>query len=149
VKVPDANVLLNTINAGAAAHVACRRWVEKSLGGDEPVGLSWSVLTAFVRIATNPRIFRDPFALDEVFDIVDEMLAQPAAVLVAPGARHASILRGLLAPLGTAGNLVNDAHLAALAIELGADVVSCDSDFARFAGVSWIDPTTASPKRRP
>jgi predicted nucleic acid-binding protein len=67
-------------------------------------------------------------------------LAQPCAVIVHPGDRHAAMVRQLLSPLGTAGNLVNDAHLAALAIEHGAELDSCDSDFSRFSGLRWINP---------
>ena len=60
--------------------------------------------------------------------------------MVHPGDRHAIVLRGLLASRGMAGNLVSDAHLAALAIEHGAELCSCDTDFARFAGLRWVDP---------
>jgi hypothetical protein len=57
-----------------------------------------------------------------------------------PTDRHSAVLRELLSPLGTAGNLTSDAHLAALAIEHGAELCSCDTDFARFGGVRWTDP---------
>jgi uncharacterized protein len=36
---------------------------------------------------------------------------------------------------GTAGNLTTDAHLAALAIEHDAELVTFDRDFERFAGL--------------
>jgi PIN domain len=73
-------------------------------------------------------------------DIVDGWLARPNTVVVHPTDRHAAILRELLAPLGTAGNMVTDAHLAALAIEHGAELNSCDADFSRFTGLQWTDP---------
>ncbi|HKD89268.1 MAG TPA: PIN domain-containing protein [Streptosporangiaceae bacterium] len=57
-----------------------------------------------------------------------------------PTSRHTAILRGLLAPLGTGGNLTSDAHLAALAIEHGGVLCSCDTDFSRFPGLTWVDP---------
>jgi predicted nucleic acid-binding protein len=50
------------------------------------------------------------------------------------------VLERLLAPTGVAGNLVNDAHLAALAVEHRAEIVSYDNDFSRFPGVRWITP---------
>lgn len=59
---------------------------------------------------------------------------------IIPTDRHVAIMRELLQPLGTGGNLVNDAHLAALAIEHGATICSFDNDFSRFAGVRWIRP---------
>jgi predicted nucleic acid-binding protein len=72
---------------------------------------------------------------DEATAQVEAWLAAPAAVIAQPTPRHASLLRGLLRATGTAGNLTTDAHLAVLALELGADVVSYDRDFARFPGV--------------
>ena len=68
------------------------------------------------------------------------MARRPAAVAVQPTARHAYLLRGLLRETGSAGNLTTDAHLAALAIEHGAELCSCDADFSRFAGLRWLDP---------
>jgi predicted nucleic acid-binding protein len=65
---------------------------------------------------------------------------RPSVTVVHPGRRHAAVLRELLAAVGTAGNLVTDAHLAALAIEHGAELCSCDADFSRFPGVRWLDP---------
>jgi predicted nucleic acid-binding protein len=60
--------------------------------------------------------------------------------VVHPTDRHAAVLRGLLTPLGAAGNLTSDAHLAALSIEHGAELCSTDIDFSRLSGVRWIDP---------
>src|ERR1022692_5139368 len=74
------------------------------------------------------------------FDLVAEWLNQPAAQVVHPGTRHLAILRGLLTPIGTGGNLTSDAHLAALAIEQNAELCSCDADFGRFAGLHWRNP---------
>jgi hypothetical protein len=67
-------------------------------------------------------------------------LNHPASVVVEPSSRHRSVLFGLLRQVGTGGNLVSDAHLAALAIEHGATVISYDSDFGRFEGVAWSMP---------
>ena len=77
---------------------------------------------------------------DQAFDLVEEWLARPSVVVLHPTSRHLSILRGVMEPLGTAGNLTSDGHLAALAIEYGAEVCSADSDFARFRGVRWTNP---------
>ncbi len=76
----------------------------------------------------------------QALDVVEEWLALPSVVVVHPGLRHAAVLRELLDAAGTAGNLVPDAHLAALAIEHGAELCSSDADFSRFPGVRWVDP---------
>ena len=138
--IPDANVLLYATNRGSAPHDESRRWLEQSLGGREPVGFAWSVLLAFLRIATKAQIFERPLNPQEAFDVVDFWLEQPAALVIAPTERHAATLRSLLLPLGAAGNLTSDAHLAALAIEHGAALVSYDADFGRFPGLAWRRP---------
>ncbi len=111
-----------------------RSWLTTQLSGDETIAFAWIVLLAFLRISTNPRVFERPLSADRAFDIVDSWLGQPCAVIVHPGERHSALVRQLLRPLGTAGNLVGDAHLAAIAIAHGAELNSCDTDFARFAG---------------
>jgi len=106
-----------------------------SLGGAEAVGLAWVALLAFVRIATNPAVHPTPMTVDDSIDQIETWLGAPAAVVAHPTARHAGVLGGLMRAVGTAGNLTTDAHLAALAIEHSAQIVSYDRDFARFTGV--------------
>jgi len=140
VKLPDLNLLLYAIDEEAPRHEPARGWLEEVLSGTEEVGFAWAVLLGFLRISTNPAIFEQPLEADEALDYVEEWLAQPVAAIVHPTERHAVRLRNMLVPLGTAGNLTSDAHLAALAIEYGAELCSCDTDFARFEGLRWTDP---------
>ncbi|MFF5992456.1 type II toxin-antitoxin system VapC family toxin [Prauserella flavalba] len=134
-KIVDANVLLYAVNSDVPQHRAAREWLDEALSGEETVGFSWIVLLAFLRISTHPGIFPRPLSQETAFDTVEAWLGQPGAVLVEPTSRHAGMLRGLLGKAGTAGNLVNDAHLAAIAAQHGAEVVSFDADFTRFEGV--------------
>ena len=133
--VVDANILLYAVDAASAHHERSRSWLDASLAGAEAVGLAWVALLAFIRIGTSRAILPAPMTVDEAVGQVEAWLGAPAAVIAQPTARHASVLRGLLRETGTAGNLTTDAHLAALAIEHGAEIVSYDRDFARFAGV--------------
>lgn len=133
--IVDANVLLYAVNAESLHHEPSRSWLDRSLAGAEAVGLAWVALLAFVRIGTNAEILPTPMTVDEATDQVERWLGAPAAVVVEPTARHVGLLRGLLRGAGTAGNLTTDAHLAALAIEHGAEVVSYDRHFARLEGV--------------
>ena len=137
----DCNVLLYGVNADAAQHVPARRWLDTALSSTEVVGFAWIVLLAFLRIATSPRAFRAPLPALRAFETVQDWLAQPAGVLVSPTSRHLPILRSLIEQSGTAGNLVADAHLAALAVEHGASVVSFDRDFLRFPGLRLAVPS--------
>jgi uncharacterized protein len=140
VKLPDVNLLLYAVDEGSAWHEPARTWVEERLSGTETLALTWVVLLAFIRLTTSPRVFQSPLSTSEALDLVDSWLAQPCVTVAHPTSRHAAVLRDLLEPLGTAGNLTTDAHLAALAIEHGAELCSTDRDFSRFAGLRWADP---------
>lgn len=139
-KLVDANVLLYAVNEDAPRHDEARAWLDGALSGGATVGFAWIVVLAFVRLVTKDGLFPSPLSVDEAMDRVDAWLAQPSAVVVEPTGRHATLVRTLLAPLGSGGNLVSDAHLAALAIEHGGEVVSYDRDFGRFEGVRWEQP---------
>jgi toxin-antitoxin system PIN domain toxin len=140
VKLPDLNLLLYAVDEASPHHDRAKRWLESTLSGTEQVGLAWSVLLGFVRISTNPVAFSQPLTAGDALDFVDAWLAQPVATVVHPTSQHATVLRRILEPLGTAGNLTTDAHLATLAIEHGAELLSRDADFSRFEGLRWRDP---------
>ncbi len=139
-KIVDVNLLLYAVDETSAHHPRAKPWLETALSGTETVGLSWQVLLAFVRLTTRAAIFAHPLTAPEALDVIDGWLEQPVVTVVHPGRRHPAILRELLTAVGTAGNLVPDAHLAALAVEHGAELCSRDGDFARFPGVRWVDP---------
>jgi toxin-antitoxin system PIN domain toxin len=139
-KLVDANVLLYAINERSAHHEAARRWLDEALGGTEAVGFAWLVVLAFVRLSTHPAVFPRPLATEESMALVEDWLAQPGATIVDPTSGHIAIVGRLLAGSGTAGNLVNDAHLGALALEHSAEIISFDADFSRFVGVRWQPP---------
>ena len=141
-KLVDANVLLYAVNRDALQHASARDWLDEALSGGARVAFCWVVLLAFLRLSTNGRIFDEPLSASEAIAQAEDWLAQPSAVVVEPTARHLGIVQKLLAPLETGGNLVNDAHLAALAIEHRCAVVSYDTDFLRFQGVKLETPTT-------
>jgi uncharacterized protein len=140
VKLPDVNLLLYALDSTSPHHQRAKDWLDETLSGIEPVGFSWTVLLAFVRLSTRAQIFDRPLDPAEAFDIVEGWLASPNALVVHPTERHLAVLRGLVEPLGTAGNLTADAHLAALAIEHGAEICSADHDFGRFPGLRWTNP---------
>jgi len=140
VVIVDANVLLYAVDSTAAHHENSRSWLDRSLAGSEAVGLAWVVLLAFVRIATSPAIHPTAMSVDEALDQMETWLGAPAAVVAQPSARHVGVLGSLIRSVGTGGNLTTDAHLAALAIEHSAEIVSYDRDFARFTGVKHRIP---------
>lgn len=139
-KLIDLNLLLYAVNIDSVPHRQAKAWLEDILSGDEPVAIPWVVLLGFLRISTNSHIFPNPLQVTQALEIVDGWLAQPKVQLLSPQMRHWSILRSLLNESGAAGNLTTDAHLAALAIENGAELCSTDSDFSRFPRLNWTNP---------
>lgn len=139
-KLVDANVLLYAVNEDAEHHEAARRWLDDALSGGDTVAFAWVALLAFIRLATKEGLFPRPLTADDAMDRVEAWLGTPPAVVVDATVDHPRIIRDLLAEVGVGGNLVNDAHLAALAIEHHCDIVSFDNDFSRFRGVSWAPP---------
>lgn len=137
----DANVLINAINTSGPDHAAAKRWLDDALSGGARVGFTWVVLLAVIRLTTRPGLFARPLTVPEVTAVVRGWLDAPAAVVLHPGERHVDLLSGLLLEAGTAGNLTSDAHLAAVAVEHSATVVTFDADFDRFPGVRWARPS--------
>lgn len=131
----DASVVIYATNEDALQHRRRREWIESALRGAEPVGFARVVLLPFLRVATSSAILPAALTVAEATDQLTSWLTAPAALTVEPTSRQADVLAGLLIESGTAGNRVNDAHLAALAVEHAATIVTFDRDFGRFAGV--------------
>lgn len=139
-KLVDANVLIYAVNSDAPHHERARLWLESAMSGTEPVGMTWGVLLAFLRITTRRGILERPLPVSDAVAYIESWLQQPSVEVVVPGPNHWPILRTLITASGTAGNLTSDAHLAAHALEGGWTLVSTDSDFRRFAGLTVLNP---------
>jgi hypothetical protein len=136
----DANLLLHAYNPRSRDYDAARAWLENTLSGGDAVRFAWLTLWAFLRICTNPRVFEHPLTWAEAEAAVSSWLAQPVAGVLEPGDRHWEILHDLTRDGQTTGPLVMDAALSAMAIEHGATLCTTDRDFARFAGLRWVNP---------
>lgn len=139
-KVIDLNLLLHAVNRDSPRHADAKTWLEEAMSGEERIALAWIVLLGFIRLTTSPRVLEHPLSVDDALRSVDAWLSQPSVSPLEPGDSHWSILRDLLLEAGAAGNLTTDAHLAALAIEHGAELCSTDADFARFKRLRWTNP---------
>lgn len=139
-KLVDANVLLYAVNEDAEHHARSRAWLDGALSGRDTVAFAWIAVLAFVRLATKDGLFPHPLSVDGAMARVDAWLAAAPSVVVNPTSDHARILARLLGDVGTGGNLVSDAHLAALAVAHRCEVVSFDHDFGRFDEITWAPP---------
>lgn len=136
----DANLLLYAEDRRSPHHGAAKAWWDEQLSGTSPVCLCWTVLGAYLRIGTNPRVFERPLNLTQGISRIQSWIDQPCVRLVQPTERHWVVFQDLLREGQAVANLVTDAHLAALAIEHGCTLMSTDSDFSRFPGLRWRNP---------
>ncbi len=136
----DANLLLYAYHPRAKQHEESRAWLEAVLAGPDLIRFAWVTLWAFLRIATNPRVFERPLSMTEAEVAISSWLVQPAAGILDPGERHWDILRDLVRDGQAAGPLVMDAVLAAIALEHGATICTTDRDFSRFSSLKWRNP---------
>ena len=136
----DANILLYAEDSLHPRHQQARVWWDGQLSGTGIVCLCWTVMSAFIRIGTNPRVFEHPLSLEQALARVQSWMDQPCTRVVRPTERHWTVFQQVLTDGQAVANLVTDAHLAALAIEHGCELASTDSDFARFAKLKWKNP---------
>jgi toxin-antitoxin system PIN domain toxin len=139
-KIIDTNLLVYAYVSALPQHAGARRWFERTLTEDESVGLGWVSVLGFVRVVTNPRIFRVPLLVDRAVAVVDSWFQQASVEIIQPTPRHWSTLRDMLTRGKAGGPLTIDAHLATLAVEHGATIYSTDRDLLRFPGVRVINP---------
>ena len=136
----DTNILLYAEDSLNPRHQQARAWWDGRLSGTGVVCLCWMVLSAFIRIGTNPRVFEHPLSLEQALARVQSWLDQPCTRVVRPTERHWTVFKQVLTDGQAVANLVTDAYLAALAIEHGCELASTDSDFARFPKLKWRNP---------
>jgi uncharacterized protein len=138
--VIDANLLLYAYSAPSLKQEKAIAWLEATISGVDLVGLPWQVISAFLRIASNPKLPQLRRPVEQVALIVDAWLEQPNVRLLVPGENHWRIFRQLIVDGQASGDLVSDAQVAALTIEYGGVLHTTDRDFARFPGLRWVNP---------
>ncbi len=140
-QLPDVNVLIYAHREDAPEHGRYAAWLRALTEADEPFALSEVVLASVLRIVTNARIFDPPTPMKTASAFCQHLVDWPRAVLIAPSRQHWDIFVSLCTDIQ--GPLVSDAYLAALAIEHACELVTTDSDFARFKGLRWRHPLSA------
>ena len=139
--LPDVNVLVYAhVEDSTPDHPEYAHWITGLATGPEPFALSVLVLSGFIRVVTNPRVFSPSSTLDQSFAFVKSLVERPTARIVGPGPDHLDIFERLCRESGASGKLVADAQHAAVAVEHGCTLVSTDADFSRFPGLRWQHP---------
>jgi hypothetical protein len=142
--VPDINLLLYVYDSESPFHVKAEAWWRACLAGDDFVIMPEVVVFGFLRVSTSARAFRHPMTAAEAAAHIKSWLEQPVVRIPESAPDHVERVLGLLMRLGTAGNLVTDAQIAAVALEHDAVVHTADADFIRFGGLRWLNPLTGA-----
>lgn len=141
-KLLDVSILLGLYRAEHPKHAELREWLRSTLIAGEPISLTPLVVTGFMRISTNPRVYPLVTPPAEARAQIDQLLRAPLVSWAMPGPRHWEIFSRICTESNAYGNLVTDAAIAAIAVEHGAALVTLDRDFARFPDVRWEHPST-------
>lgn len=136
----DANLLVYATVQEYEQHPAAREWFGSALSGPYRVGLPWPSMLAFHRIVTHPKVFERPLTPKQAWKHVESWLEVDDVWIPTPGKRHFETLSELIRTARVVGNLTYDAHLAALAITHGLELMSTDGDLARFDDLRWTNP---------
>lgn len=144
----DVNLLVYAFREELPQHVAARSLLDDLRRRDAAWAIPTDVLAGFLRLVTNARVFRTPTPLDAALAFIAALRASPSLVLLRPGPRHFDLFLGLCVSARARGKLVPDAWLAGIALENGCTWWSCDHDFARFDGLTWVDPLAPEPRPR-
>ncbi|WP_428310208.1 TA system VapC family ribonuclease toxin [Hydrocarboniphaga sp.] len=135
-KIPDVNVLVGALKPDAPNHRPCSEWLKSALERDESIGLLDAAVTGFIRLVTSPKLFAEPATSQQAIASIDFLLALPQVRSLRASEGYWAWFCKLCRETGARGNLISDIHIAAIALEHGAEVVTMDRDFLRLPPVS-------------
>lgn len=137
----DTNVLVAAHVETVPEHETAHDLLVLFAEGDLPWAIPWPCVYEFLRVSTHPRIFHPPLSLDRALRSISNLLKSPTLLLLSETQRHAEVMQRVVSGSGAAGNLVHDAHIAALCIEHGVrEILTGDRDFTRFDGLTVVNP---------
>lgn len=134
--IPDVNILINAYRPEGAHHTLCRAWLQAALQGSERLSLIDIVLVGFLRIVTNRRAFKTPSTIAEALEFANALYTHSNCKRVGSSEAWWKHLTELSAKLNASGNLLTDLHIAAIAINQSATVVTLDKDLKNIPGLN-------------
>ena len=140
-KAIDTNILVYARREECEQHPKAKALLVELSEDPRPWAIPWPCLYEFLRVVTHPKIFNPPSLMENVIEDLESLLQSPSLVLLRETERHPNVLKNLLSKSKVTGNLVHDAHIAALLVEHGVrDLITADDDFRRFEEIKMINP---------
>jgi toxin-antitoxin system PIN domain toxin len=137
----DTNVLVQAEVVTSRFHAVARKILVELANGRAPWAIPWPCVYEFLRVVTHPRVFHPPMPSARAMRDLRNILASPSLLLLSETERHAEVMASVVETAHATGNLVHDAHIAALCIEHGvSELVTGDRDFARFPQIRVANP---------
>ena len=137
----DTNVLVFAEIRTSPFHETARQLLGEAAEGSNPWALPWPCAYEFLRVVTHPRIYYPPVPVPTALQDLGRILASPTLILLSETERHIGIFQQVIKESGAAGNLIHDAHIAALCLEHGvSELVTGDRDFLRFPDLQVTNP---------
>lgn len=137
----DTNILIYAEVESSPHHGAAIEILRQLAEGALPWAIPWPCLYEFLRVVTHPRVFHPPVPLKVALEDLKQILASPSLSLLSETGRHTSLLEQVLRQSAATGNLVHDAHIAALCLEHGvSEIITGDRDLTRFEGLKVVNP---------
>lgn len=140
----DVNVLLYASDSASPAHATARRFLDDAAVSGDLFCLGWPTVMSYLRMATHPRLFGAPLTPAEALSNIQGLAPLPHVRLLAEEDGFLDVYREVTSAFPVRGNLVPDAHLAALLKQHGVRTLfTRDTDFRKFAFLDVRDPFAA------
>jgi len=137
----DTNVLVHAEIVTSPFHTTARQLLRDLAEGPAPWAIPWPCVYEFLRVVTHPRVYHPPMPIALALGDLRAILGSPSLVLLAETPRHPDVMASIVEASGATGNLLHDAHIAALCVEHGvSELLTGDRDFARFTDVRTVNP---------
>lgn len=142
----DTNILVFSEIVTSPWHSRARDVVRRLAEGHRPWAIPWPCVYELLRVVTHPRVYHPPMPMARALADVRALMASPSLRLLSETASHAEVFDAVLTRSGVSGNLVHDAHIAALCLEHGvSELLTADRDFSRFADLRISNPLDDEP----
>ncbi|MBI2750386.1 MAG: PIN domain-containing protein [Burkholderiales bacterium] len=131
---PDVNVLIAAFRQEHAHHAKARAWLLDACTQTAVAGTALRlmpvVMTSFLRLVTNPKVFAVPATTQQAIAFLDAVLVNPGvAILDAPAPWP--VLRKMCLEKNLSANALPDAMIAATVLQCKEVLTSFDRDFLR------------------